>query len=161
MGQGGLISSGAQTQMWQQMHPSLTTRLAVWIISTISASLRCRSMMSLRGQQRRSLLSHKLTLRLEIPTPHPGPTHMWPIVWAVARATKNTMTGRNFLPPAPKICSAAAMSIGCLLPTTSLRLAFIVTISWLTGCSTWLSTSLGLKVLGLTESGCCCWGTAT
>ena len=35
----------------------------------------------------------------------------------MARATRKHNTGRSFLPPAPNICSAAAISIGDLLPT--------------------------------------------
>jgi hypothetical protein len=35
----------------------------------------------------------------------------------VARATRKHSTGRSFLPPAPNICSAAAISIGLRLPT--------------------------------------------
>lgn len=34
-------------------------------------------------------------------------THDWCMSSEVARATRNTSAGRSFLPPAPKICSAA------------------------------------------------------
>jgi hypothetical protein len=62
---------------------------------------------------------------------------------AVALATRKTITGRSFLPPAPKICSAAAMSIGWRLPTTFFKLVFINSISCLTGATAALSTSAG------------------
>ena len=52
---------------------------------------------------------------------------------AVARATRNTRAGRRRLPPAPKICSAAATSIGWRSPTTARRLAFIASMSSVTG----------------------------
>mmetsp|Transcript_28502 Transcript_28502/g.72513 ORF Transcript_28502/g.72513 Transcript_28502/m.72513 type:complete len:202 (+) Transcript_28502:1374-1979(+) len=93
---------------------SSCTRLAVWIISTISASLRCFSVMS--GSFMR---------------------------FAVALATRNTMTGRSFFPPAPKICSAAAMSIGWRLPTTFFRLVFISSKSSFAGATAAVSTSAG------------------
>eukprot|EP00983_Pelagomonas_calceolata_P089204 1157290-Pelagomonas_calceolata.AAC.2 len=54
---------------------------------------------------------------------------------AVARATRNTTIGRNFLPPAPKICSAAAISIGCLSPTTFFKFTFIVSMSACAGAT--------------------------
>lgn len=43
------------------------------------------------------------------------------------------MAGLSLLPPAPKICSAAACSIGCLSPTIPRRLAFICSMSAATG----------------------------
>ena len=56
-----------------------------------------------------------------------------PIRSAVALATRNTMAGLSFLPPAPKICSAAASKRGCRLPTMFLRFSAICSISSLTG----------------------------
>lgn len=46
------------------------------------------------------------------------------------------------MPPAPKICSAAASSMGCRLPTTFLRFVFICSKSWLTGATIWPSSAL-------------------
>lgn len=62
-------------------------------------------------------------------------THCMPAMCAVARATRNTIIGRSFLPPAPNIWSAAAMSIGDLSPTICLRLEFICTMSSATGAA--------------------------
>lgn len=77
------------------------------------------------------------------------------IAWAVARETRKTSMGRSFLPPAPKICSAAASSMGCLLPTTFLRLVFIWSMSALTGATTSLIISLGLSSVGATKAPFC------
>lgn len=50
--------------------------------------------------------------------PHPvSATHLSPASWAVARETRNTRAGRMRLPPAPKICSAADISMGWRAPT--------------------------------------------
>ena len=43
------------------------------------------------------------------------------------------MAGLSLLPPAPKICSAAAWSIGCLSPTMPRKFAFICSMSAATG----------------------------
>lgn len=59
--------------------------------------------------------------------------HLSPISSAVALATRNTIAGLSLFPPAPKICSAAAWSMGCLSPTMPRRLAFICSMSAATG----------------------------
>ena len=59
--------------------------------------------------------------------------HLSPSSSAVALATRNTIAGLSLLPPAPKICSAAACSIGCRSPTMPRRLAFICSMSAETG----------------------------
>jgi hypothetical protein len=59
--------------------------------------------------------------------------HLNPMSSAVARATRKTMAGRNFFPPAPNIWSAAAINMGWRFPTTLRKLAFIVSMSRLTG----------------------------
>lgn len=53
--------------------------------------------------------------------------------------------GRSFLPPAPNIWSAAAMSIGDLSPTMCLRLWFICSMSAATGAPIWLMRSAGCR----------------
>ena len=60
-------------------------------------------------------------------------SHLNPSSSAVALATRKTIAGRSLFPPAPKICSAAACSIGCLSPTMPRRLAFICSMSDATG----------------------------
>lgn len=52
--------------------------------------------------------------------------------------------GRSFLPPAPKIWSAAASNIGWRSPTTLRRLAFIVAMSALTGATISSSSCAGV-----------------
>ena len=59
--------------------------------------------------------------------------HLSPSSSAVALATRKTIAGLSLFPPAPKICSAAACSIGCLSPTMPRRLAFICSMSAATG----------------------------
>ena len=63
----------------------------------------------------------------------------------VARATRKTSIGLKRLPPAPKICSAAAISMGCLSPTTFFKFLTITSISSATG----LLTSLILTEIPL------------
>ena len=65
---------------------------------------------------------------------HPLPeAHLTPMPLQVARATKNTSIGRNFFPPAPKICCAAAMSMGWRSPTTLSRFSTSWSMSSATG----------------------------
>lgn len=60
-------------------------------------------------------------------------SYLSPSSSAVALATRNTIAGLSLFPPAPKICSAAACSIGCLSPTMPRRFAFICSMSVATG----------------------------
>lgn len=58
--------------------------------------------------------------------------------------------GLSFLPPAPKIWSAAAISMGLLSPTMFLRLWFICTISSATGAAI-----CEIKLAGCSGTRCC------
>ena len=61
-----------------------------------------------------------------------------PVACAVARATRKHSTGRSFLPPPPlepKICCAAACSVGWRAPTIASRLAFSTARSSFTGAT--------------------------
>ena len=58
--------------------------------------------------------------------------------------------------PAEKICSAAAMSIGCRCPTTFLRLSRIVSMSVATGESTSANSASGERWCAVTMCSRCC-----
>jgi hypothetical protein len=70
---------------------------------------------------------------------------------AVARATRKHSTGRSFLPPAPKICSAAAMSMGWREPTMLIKFAFICVMSSRTG-----AVMASMLASSCTSDGICC-----
>jgi len=72
-----------------------------------------------------------------------GGGYLSPESSAVALATRNTMAGRSFLPPAPNICSAAASSRGLRLPTMLRRFSAICSMSSLTGARIWLDDIVG------------------
>nr|GMD87567.1 hypothetical protein Iba_chr14bCG17010 [Ipomoea batatas] len=79
-------------------------KLAVWIISMISASRLCSLVNSFRSQ-----------------------------ISAVARATRKTKAGLILFPPAPKICSAADIKTGFSAPTIDCKFLFRVRRSSATG----------------------------
>jgi hypothetical protein len=62
---------------------------------------------------------------------------------AVALATRKTIAGLSFFPPAPNICSAAASNKGWRFPTMFLRFSAICSMSSRTGPKIWLEDIVG------------------
>ena len=70
--------------------------------------------------------------------------HLRPDSWMVALPTRKTITGRKRLPPAPKICFAAACSCGLRRSPMFTRFWFMMSLSAATGAVTsCIDTGLG------------------
>lgn len=92
-------------------------KLAVWIISIISAKRLCSLVSSLVIKSIVKILvlyniSRSIFQQIKLQGPHFKPT-----ISAVALDTRNTKAGLILFPPAPKICSAADIKTGFSAPT--------------------------------------------
>lgn len=92
-------------------------KLAVWIISIISAKRLCSLVSSLVIECRvKILIPHNISRSVHQQIKLQGP-HFKPTISAVALDTRNTKAGLILFPPAPKICSAADIKTGFSAPT--------------------------------------------
>lgn len=93
-------------------------RLAVWIISMISAKRRCSVVSSLDCKTKKSVwLILKIMIRSGNSIAQKG-TYGKAANSAVALDTRKTNAGLNLFPPALKICSAAETKTGFSAPTS-------------------------------------------
>lgn len=92
-------------------------KLAVWIISIISAKRLCSLVSSLVIKSIVKILVLYNILRSIFQQKKLQGPHFKPTISAVALDTRNTKAGLILFPPAPKICSKADIKTGFSAPT--------------------------------------------